>query len=92
MTQQELTTLLRGEVEKRVKAANEKKAGLKKCEELFKEMHVQGWHEAAESFSEYVSYTMMLHPEWSDDDVLRDYYEHLVGFMREKEEKDNTSK
>lgn len=77
MTEKEIEILLHDMVEEKVNNAFNKLMTFKKCESMYNDMCKMGYEKEMQSFKNIILYTIIIHPEMSEDDVLMDMYKNL---------------
>lgn len=78
MTMQEVNTMVREMVESKADTAFKTMKGFSRCEEFYNMVAKQA-PEAAEAFKSIVLLTMMLHPEFTEQQVLEDFYNRMYN-------------
>lgn len=77
MTDKEIQILLHDMVEERVNKAFDKMMTFKKCEDIYNDMCKMGYVKEMQSFKNVILYTIIIHPEMSEEEVLMDIYKNL---------------
>jgi hypothetical protein len=78
MTMQEVNTMVREMVESKVNTAFESIKGFGRCEEFYN-MVAKESPEVAEAFKSIVLLTMVLHPDFTEQQVLEDFYNRMYN-------------
>lgn len=78
MTQPEIEKMLHEMVEQKCQPAFDKLPGFKRCEELFNMMAKES-AKLAEAFKNIVFYTLVLHPDYTEQQVLESFYNKMYN-------------
>lgn len=78
MKQEEIDQKIKELVLARAKRASEKMKNLPKCQDIFVEMTKQGYVEEMNCFRNIIFFSAMLHPEWTDEELIENFYRELV--------------
>jgi hypothetical protein len=78
MENKEFNNMLHKLIEDRVAKGAESLKTKIKCALLWNDMKEHGFTEQAECFRSIVVWTCMLHPEWTDEQILEDFRNKLT--------------
>ena len=77
MIQEEIDKKIKERIETRVAEAAERMKNLPKSQAIFEELTKQGYVEEMKCFRNVVFSTLLLHPDWTDDDILMDILDKM---------------
>ena len=77
MIQEEINKKIKELIVARVDEATEKMKNLPKCQAIFEELTKKGYVEEMKCFRNVVFSTLLLHPDWTDDDILMDLLDKM---------------
>lgn len=78
MKQEEIDQKIKELILARVKRASEKMKNLPKCQAIFDEMTKQGYVEEMNCFRNIIFFSAMLCPEWTDEELIENFYRELL--------------
>ena len=77
MEQKEMKQMVDELIELRVKEGLSAMSKITKCKQVYEEMSEQGFTEEAKTFRQIVMFSAILHPDWTDEDMLEDFARNM---------------
>lgn len=77
MTEKEMKEVIFNKVNERVTEASNKIQGWDKCRQIFESMTLRGYGQEMMTFRNLVLYSAMIHPDWTEDEVLEAIYKEM---------------